>query len=59
MISLFLPVLERASLIMMENSDFEGEERIITDYGFRIKIDPYGNYSKSSHNTVYSGDGMC
>jgi hypothetical protein len=35
-----------ALLIMMEILDFEDQEVIATDYGFRIKLDLYGNYSK-------------
>ena len=37
---------KRALLIMMEILDFEDQEVIATDYGFRIKLDLYGNYSK-------------
>ena len=40
-------IWKRVLLIMIEILDFEDEEEVIAvHYGFRIKLDLYGNYSK-------------
>lgn len=38
--------IERILLITIGILDYVDEDGIATDYGFRIKLDLYGNYSK-------------